>query len=194
MNRGAWLDECGHSDLEHVENVWIIDEIEYNVAFSWALGVKSQTLVVAIELCCDHAWVRKLDSHLDAFDAIGKEMSMLVLEFNWHFQSGSKRKAQCFIEVMFVCRRQGVYVGDQHVQHDNLITPGLILGNMDCDLAVLIKCTNGLVVYQLDYRSLCFPIFISLAWIIVHTLHTVTKLQPRIIVLEILLKVRGGSK
>lgn len=90
-------------------------------------------------------------------------MSMLILEFDRHFQSGPKGKAQCFVEVVFVRGRQGVNVGDQHVQHDNLITPGLILGDVNCDLAILVKCTNGLVVYQLNYWSLCFPQFISLA-------------------------------
>lgn len=106
--------------------------------------------------------MRKLDSHLNAFDAVSKQMSMLVLEFNWHFQCGTKREAQCFIEVMLVGGRQGVDIGDQHVQHDNLITPALILSDMDCHLAVLIKRANGFVVHQLNYGSLCFPVFISL--------------------------------
>jgi hypothetical protein len=34
MNRRAWLDQRGHSDFEHVKNIWIIDEIENNIAFS----------------------------------------------------------------------------------------------------------------------------------------------------------------
>lgn len=126
--------------------------------------------------------MRKLDSHLNAFNAVSKQMSMLILEFNWHFQCGPKWEAQCFIEVMLMGRRQGVDVRDQHVQHHNLTTPALILGDMDCHLAVLIKCTNGLVVHQLNYRSLCFPIFISLTRIIVHTQHAVAKLQPRLLV------------
>ena len=106
--------------------------------------------------------MRKLDSHLNAFDAVSKEVRMLILEFNWHFQCGPKREAQCFVEVMLVGGGQGVNIRYQHVQHHNLITPALILSDMDCHLTVLIKCTNGLVVHQLNYGSLCFPIFISL--------------------------------
>jgi hypothetical protein len=53
---------------------------------------------------------------------------------------------------------------------------------MHSNLAVLIKSTNGLIVHQLDYRSLGFPIFISFARVIVHALHTVPELQPRLLV------------
>lgn len=116
-------------------------------------------MVVAIKLCCDHAWVRELDSDLDSFDTVGKQMSMLVLELDWHFQGGPKWKTQCFIEVMLVSRRQRVDVRNQDVQHDNLITPGLVLGDVHSDLAVLIKSTNSLIVHQLNYRSLGFLIF-----------------------------------
>jgi hypothetical protein len=34
MNWRAWLDQCGHSHLEDVKNIRIVDEIEYDVAFT----------------------------------------------------------------------------------------------------------------------------------------------------------------
>lgn len=105
MNWRAWLDQRSHSYLEDVENIRIVDEIEYDVAFTRSLGVKSYTLVVAIELCSDDVRVRKLDSNLDAFDTVGKQMSMFILEFDRHFQRRAERKAKCFIEVMLVSRR-----------------------------------------------------------------------------------------
>lgn len=41
MNWGAWLNQCRHSHFKHVEDVWVVDEIEYDVAFSRSLGVQS---------------------------------------------------------------------------------------------------------------------------------------------------------
>jgi len=138
--------------------VRVLHQVNDNVAFAAALRPHDDRLVEFIQLGRNHPRVGQFNPHFDALDVVGERVSVLVLELNWDFHLGAKREAECLVDVF---GSHVVDVGDEHVEHHDLVRESLVFFDDDCDLAVLVESLDALVVDQLDNGGLGVSVLVG---------------------------------
>ena len=80
----TWLHDGGDVHLEDIEDFGVIAKVDHNIAFSGRFGSQGDCRIVLVELGGYYLRMGELKVNLNTFNFICKQVSMLILEFDWH--------------------------------------------------------------------------------------------------------------
>lgn len=106
-------------------------------------------------------------------------MRVLCLELDGDLHAGAEREVEDLVDFL------GGHVedvGDEHVEHHDLVAECLVLLDDDCDLAVLVQGHDGFVVDQADHGRGGFGQLVAATRVVIDALQAVAQAQASALV------------